>query len=132
MNPRSGPGPDALPEADYIRELPKLNAFSNVQTVGYVRTGYAKRDMQTVLHEVSVYSKWAEASSDPKFAVHGIFFDETPSQCDATSETFYQAINTAVKGSAGLGNTIVSHAQCLSFLYDHYDFFERTLMPAFF
>jgi len=111
VNPRSGPGPDALPEADYIRELPKLNAFSNVQTVGYVRTGYAKRDMQTVLHEVSVYSKWAEASSDPKFAVHGIFFDETPSQCDATSETFYQAINTAVKGSAGLGNTMVSHAQ---------------------
>jgi len=88
--------------------------------------------MQTVLHEVSVYSKWAEASSDPKFAVHGIFFDETPSQCDATGETFYQAINTAVKGSAGLGNTMVSHAQCLSFLYDHYDFFERTLMPAFF
>lgn len=71
--------------------------------------------MQTVLHDVSVYAKWAEASSNPNFAVDGIFFDETPSQCDATSETFYQAINTAAKGSAGLGNTMVSYANGPSF-----------------
>ena len=102
VNPHSGPGATPLPDANYTREIPALNAFPNVRTVGYVSTAYSKRDLTAVLSDVATYSNWIVNSSMPGLGVQGIFFDETPNQYDSASASFLAAANQAVKTAAGL------------------------------
>lgn len=85
VNPDSGPGhtPDGMPSSDYQEALLKLNKYPNVQTLGYVRTGYGSQPEQTVKDEISQYASWWNgADPDNNFGIDGIFFDETKATAD--------------------------------------------------
>lgn len=100
VNPSSGPGKSQYPDAQYTAELIKLSAYRNVRSVGYVRTGYASRNISDVLSEISVYGGWASKNSS--FAMSGIFFDESPHQYSADAVEFMRRASDAVKKTSGL------------------------------
>ena len=100
INPNSGPGPLPYPSNDYSPQVQRLNAYPNVQTVGYVRTGYATRNISTVLEEIATYAGWSSNTTD--FAMHGIFFDEAPHQYSADAVDFMTKVNKAVKEESGI------------------------------
>ncbi|KAB8237078.1 Spherulation-specific family 4 [Aspergillus alliaceus] len=103
INPGSGPGPNALPDANYTREIPKLASYDNVRLLGYVPTTWAKRNISAVRRDIETYAAWPTNSSNPKLAVRGIFFDETPQQYDVDALSFLQDLTSFVKGLSGLG-----------------------------
>jgi Spherulation-specific family 4 len=113
VNPSSGPGNGAGPDANYTREIPRLNGYANVRTFGYVSTNYAKRDLSMVLRDISTYSAWSENSTFPGLGMHGIFFDETSSQYEPANAQFFETIASAVRSETGLGsNPLVSCPLC--------------------
>ncbi|CAG8972121.1 hypothetical protein HYALB_00008126 [Hymenoscyphus albidus] len=101
INPSSGPGSSPLPDSSYTPEIQKMNAFPNVRTVGYVRTGYGSRNISEVLADVNTYSGWASNQS-ANIAMHGIFFDEAPYLYSQQNAAFLVTINQAVKNSTGI------------------------------
>ncbi|MAD83270.1 MAG: hypothetical protein CL912_09905 [Deltaproteobacteria bacterium] len=113
VNPSSGPGSTPFPNDQYSTALTKLNSYQNVQTIGYVRTNYANRDIATVLAEVSTYANWATNSSG--LAMHGIFFDEAPYQYAQAAVDYMRIANKAVKDAKTLqGDKIVSRNKFIS------------------
>jgi hypothetical protein len=104
VNPASGPGIGAGPDANYTREIPKLNAYANVRTVGYVSTDYTRRNLSLVLQDISTYSTWSGNVTIPGLGMQGIFLDETPTQYDTASAQFFETIALAVRSEAGLGS----------------------------
>ncbi|KAJ5124425.1 uncharacterized protein N7515_008250 [Penicillium bovifimosum] len=103
INPGNGPGPLALPDANYTREIPRLTAYQNVRLLGYVYTSYAKRNVSAVRQDIQTYADWPTNSSNPNLAVRGIFFDETPQQYDAQTFTYLKGLTDFVKDLDGLG-----------------------------
>ncbi|RHZ65347.1 spherulation-specific family 4 protein [Aspergillus thermomutatus] len=103
INPGSGPGPDALPDANYTCEIPKLASYENVRLLGYVATTYAKRNISLVRQDIETYAAWPTNSSNPDLAVRGIFFDETPQQYDEEALAYLQELTDVVKKSPGFG-----------------------------
>ncbi|KAH1885906.1 hypothetical protein KXX01_000508 [Aspergillus fumigatus] len=69
INPGSGPGPNALPDGNYTREIPKLASYENVRLLGYVATTYAKRNISLVRRDIETYAAWPTNSSNPALAV---------------------------------------------------------------
>jgi hypothetical protein len=63
LNPDSGPGLSRYPGKNFVPQIQKLNSYSNVRTVGYVRTGFGTRNISSVLLDVSTYSGWATNAS---------------------------------------------------------------------
>ncbi|KAF2268664.1 hypothetical protein CC78DRAFT_529675 [Lojkania enalia] len=110
VNPNSGPGsPPWWPNADYIREIPRLNAQPNACTVGYVRTTYCRRPIQEVLRDIATYADWSKDFSINGLGVNGIFFDETPNVYSEEVKTYLDSITEAVKSDTGIrGERIVS------------------------
>ena len=102
INPNSGPGNNSIMDPNFARELPKLNAKSNVHTIGYVRTGWATRDRRVVLDEVSNYASWAN-NNTADYELHGIFFDETPNNYSVQGEDYMKNIDNYVKTHNGFG-----------------------------
>ena len=103
VNPASGPGAGAGPDANYTREIPRLNAHANVRTVGYVSTDYTKRDIGAILNDITVYSGWSENATVKGLGMQGIFLDETPSQYDTASAEFFETIAASIRSATGLG-----------------------------
>ncbi|RFU27107.1 hypothetical protein B7463_g9239, partial [Scytalidium lignicola] len=104
VNPANGPGLGAGPDGNYTREIPKLNSYANVRTVGYVSTHWAKRDLPLVLQDINRYSAWMENSTVEGLGMHGIFLDETPARYDDASAQFLQTIESAIGSATGLGS----------------------------
>jgi hypothetical protein len=106
LNPDSGPGSTQYPCDDYVSQIQRLNAYPNIQTVGYVPTAYATRNITSVLQDVSTYSGWASYATSPatttSLALHGIFFDEVVSEYSAEAVDYMKTINQAVKNASGL------------------------------
>ncbi|BAE56406.1 unnamed protein product [Aspergillus oryzae RIB40] len=69
----------------------------------YVPTTWAKRNISAVRRDIATYAEWPTNSSNPKLAVRGIFFDETPQQYDADALSYLQELTSFVKGLSGLG-----------------------------
>lgn len=109
VNPQSGPGTSPLPSSQYSFQVQQLNTYPNVQKVGYVRTGYATRNITDVLQDVATYSGWPSNSS--ALAMDGIFFDEIPSEYSTEMANYLTTINKAVKDSPGLepNRTVRAH-----------------------
>lgn len=101
VNPASGPGSSAVPNSDYVHEIARLNALSNVQLLGYVDTAYGSRLLTDVLNDVSVYGGWG--SSNPSIALDGVFFDNAAST--ATYLAQYTSYATAVRANSGFAGT---------------------------
>jgi len=107
FNPNSGPGINTLSDPNFIRELPKLNSYSNVVTIGYVLTEWATRDINDVYDDVDTYASFATTpnpNNNGTFALNGIFFDQTPNGYTAAAVTFMQTIDTYVKAESGFGS----------------------------
>jgi hypothetical protein len=103
INPESGPGSGSLPDEAYLAEVPKLNAYDNVRTVGYVKTGWADNDLNTVVAEVNTYAAWSAKADNPLMSVDGIFFDESPDKSNATKREWLTTATQAVKDADGFG-----------------------------
>ncbi|KAF9892844.1 hypothetical protein FE257_000433 [Aspergillus nanangensis] len=103
VNPGSGPGPNALPDGNYTTEIPKLASYDNVLLLGYVATTYAKRNISLVRKDIETYAAWPSESSNPKLAVRGIFFDETPQVYDPNVLSYFEDLTAFVKATPGLG-----------------------------
>ncbi|KAF1999705.1 hypothetical protein P154DRAFT_467035 [Amniculicola lignicola CBS 123094] len=108
VNPNSGPGSSTLPGHDYEREVPKLNAFPNVLTVGYVLIDYCKRPLHDVCDDIDRYAAWAQQASS--LGVGGIFLDETPNHYSAGRALYLTALSGFIKDKEGLlGGRLVIH-----------------------
>ncbi|RDH29739.1 cell surface spherulin 4-like protein [Aspergillus welwitschiae] len=103
VNPGSGPGPNALPDGNYTREIPKLASYGNVRLLGYVATTYGQRNFSLVRRDIETYAAWPTNSSNPNLAVRGIFFDETPQQYESNTLAYLQDLTAVVKTTTGLG-----------------------------
>ncbi|KAH8106065.1 Spherulation-specific family 4-domain-containing protein [Cristinia sonorae] len=89
INPNSGPGTTAQPDASYQSCVAKLK-HPNVELVGYVPTGFGSRAQSAVTADINTYAGWASA-----YALDGIFFDEV----------------SGTAGDLGKYTTYVSHAR---------------------
>jgi Spherulation-specific family 4 len=103
INPHSGPGAITGPDVNYTREIPRLNSYANVRTIGYVATGYAKRELALVLQDITTYSAWSKNATSG-LGMQGIFFDETPSQYEPSIAQFLDTAHAAVRSAAGFGS----------------------------
>ncbi|KAL5001215.1 Spherulation-specific family 4 [Aspergillus recurvatus] len=103
VNPGSGPGPNPLPDGNYTQEIPRLTAHDNVRVLGYVATTYAKRNISSVRNDIETYAAWPTVSANPKLAVRGIFFDETPQQYNASDLAYLEELTSVVRNTPGLG-----------------------------
>lgn len=74
INPNSGPGQAALPDASYVAALRRLSDIPNIRTLGYVHCSYGKRPVDAIKADIDVYRGWNGC-----LELGGIFFDETPS-----------------------------------------------------
>ncbi|KAF2688139.1 hypothetical protein K458DRAFT_440834 [Lentithecium fluviatile CBS 122367] len=103
INPNSGPGsPPWWPNADYVREIRKLNAYANVKTVGYIGTTYCQKPIEDVYAEISKYAEWSSDRRYPGLGVTGIFFDETPNLHTEAGQTYLESITQRVKETKGV------------------------------
>jgi hypothetical protein len=110
VNPNNGPGSAPWwPNADYVREIMKLNAYPNVKTVGYIGTTYGKKPIEAVYADIERYSKWSSDARFPGLGVSGIFFDETTNVYTEADRIYLDNITKKTKLTEGLfGDRIVS------------------------
>jgi hypothetical protein len=88
INPASGPGPTGQPgdnDENYITGTKKMNAYANVETVGYVRTNWAASPMDELKNNITTWASWSSYSS-ANISVKGIFFDESSDDYDYLNE----------------------------------------------
>ncbi|KAL5387147.1 hypothetical protein DPSP01_003758 [Paraphaeosphaeria sporulosa] len=112
VNPNSGPGSEPWwPNADYLRDVPKLNACSNVRTVGYVSTAYCNRPIQEVYEDIRQYASWAKDKNSRSLGMNGIFFDETPNIFTENARNYLTAITQNVKNMGTLLGDGINGAQ---------------------
>lgn len=79
VDPHNGPGLSGLPgdnDLNYISGVAQLNSYSNVKTIGYVRTNYATSPMDELKKNITQWHDWSNYSG-ADIAVDGIFFDES-------------------------------------------------------
>jgi|UniRef100_A0A8H7NJP0 hypothetical protein len=99
VNPENGPGSTGEAgngDVNYITGISKLNAYDNVNTVGYVRTNYAATSLETVKSDVTTFAGWT-SYTDSDVSVHGIFFDEVAADFDYMNEVITHT-RSAFKG----------------------------------
>lgn len=89
LNPASGPGPRPIP--DYARAVDSLRAAGG-RAIGYVHTSYTQRPLQEVLAEVDAYYA--------RYALDGIFFDETTGDTATAHLAYYRACGEHVQQRA--------------------------------
>ena len=119
INPHSGPGyaPWWQPNEDYAREIPKLNAFDNVRTVGYVRADYCKRPVGDVEHDILTYSSRPKVDKDIRLAIEGIFVDEVVNVFSREVSQYLDRVDRCARRSEGiLGDQIVGGCIQMSFV----------------
>ncbi|KAH8586589.1 cell surface spherulin 4-like protein [Bisporella sp. PMI_857] len=110
VNPNSGPGVSFLPGRDYVREVPKLNDYANVTTVGYVLIDYCRRPLSDVYADIKTYAGWATNNENTGLGVKGIFLDETPNHHSTERAEYLYAVHQHIKAMWGiLGDRLVIH-----------------------
>jgi Spherulation-specific family 4 len=102
LNPNSGPGDIVVANKDYTREIPKLNAYANVVTVGYIRIDYCRRPLSEVCAEIDTYAGWAAEYEKTGLGVGGILLDETPNHYTAQRAEYLDAVRQHVKATPGI------------------------------
>ncbi|CBX95785.1 hypothetical protein IAQ61_004619 [Plenodomus lingam] len=109
LNPCSGPCMGSLPDQVYLDEIPKLQSYPNIRTLGYVATHYLDKEIETVFAEIDTYAKWPTVSNISKMRVDGIFFDETPSSFDPQGYEYLQRAQSAVRNQTTFKDHFVAH-----------------------
>ncbi|KAH7398536.1 Spherulation-specific family 4 [Pyrenochaeta sp. MPI-SDFR-AT-0127] len=110
LNPNNGPGEAPWwPNEDYVREIPRLNAHTNVTLVGYVYATYCQRSADDVFLDIQTYAERGKGWLSV-LGVQGIFVDETVNLYSEKMKGYLDAIDQQVKKSEGIvGNKIVIH-----------------------
>lgn len=109
VNPDSGPGGSPLPSHDYVREVPRLNNYKNVTTVGYVLVDYCRRPLSDVFKDIDTYAGWAANPEYPGLGLGGIFLDETPNHFSEHCAEFLETLRQHIKSAPGFsGDKLVS------------------------
>jgi hypothetical protein len=107
INPNSGPGAAPWwPNEDYVREIQRLNAYANVQIVGYVRATYCKRFIEDVCEDIQTYANRPQ-NGTPDLEVQGIFVDETTNLYSSRVKRYLDQIDEKVKTTHGIGGDCV-------------------------
>ncbi|RSL73067.1 hypothetical protein CEP53_000848 [Fusarium sp. AF-6] len=95
VDPLNGPGASGKPgndDVNYIDGTSKLNSYSNVKTICYVRTNYGQAPLDELKANITSWSNWATyAAAD--VGVDGIFFDESSADFDYLNEAITFARN---------------------------------------
>jgi hypothetical protein len=120
VNPNSGPSGsagDQLPGDDYVREVPKLNSFPNVVTVGYVLTGWANRSLDETYKDIQIYAGWSKHHDIEGLYVQGIYLDETPHHVSDKNAMFLDALRLLIKNCDGLQGDRLVRYTCLIFFF---------------
>ncbi|KAF2855797.1 hypothetical protein T440DRAFT_475158 [Plenodomus tracheiphilus IPT5] len=104
INPNSGPG-DApwWPNADYLREIRRLNGIQNVTLVGYVRATYCKRQIGDVFEDIETYASRSTTDGGSGLGMQGIFVDETVNLYSEASKKYLDDIDRKVHMTEGFG-----------------------------
>ncbi|KAM7217683.1 spherulin 4-like cell surface protein [Rhypophila decipiens] len=100
INPNSGPGSGPAPNAQYTEAITTLSSYANARLLGYVRTGYAARNVSEVLDDIGVYAAWS--SHSPTLAMHGIFLDEAPHVFSSDAVELMRTVDERIKTVEGL------------------------------
>ncbi|PYH44707.1 spherulation-specific family 4 protein [Aspergillus saccharolyticus JOP 1030-1] len=103
INPSSGPGTSALPDAAFLTAIPSLTQHSNVLAIGYVPTQKGTRALSAVENDINIYANWPTAADNSSFAVHGIFLDEAPNAYSAELVAYYTSCAELIRSKSGLG-----------------------------
>ncbi|KAL3434400.1 Spherulation-specific family 4 [Aspergillus tetrazonus] len=112
VNPNSGPGlPEhPSPDASYSQQVPRLNTYRNVLTIGYIRVDYCRKPLQEALAEIARYASWSEQYETTGLGVRGIFVDETPNHYSREKEEYLRSITSFVKECPGiLDEKLIAH-----------------------
>jgi hypothetical protein len=117
---------DSLPGHDYIREVPKLNSYQNVVTVGYVRVGWCNRSFEETRRDIELYAGWSdEKHGIDNLHVKGIYLDESPNHVSEHASTYLDSLHDLIRGNEGLlGDRMVFFFFLLSL-----DFFPFVIFP---
>ena len=102
VNPNSGPGGASLPGGDYVREVPRLNSFPNVRTVGYVAIDYCKKPLAESCQEIDLYAGWYRDHDIDGLYVQGIFVDETHNHVSDARSQYMDRLHQFIKALDGL------------------------------
>ncbi|KAJ5999458.1 hypothetical protein N7451_007268 [Penicillium sp. IBT 35674x] len=102
VNPNSGPGESPLPDANYAREVPRLNGYPNVYTVGYIRIDYCKKPHSEAYAEIEQYAGWSAQYDSTKLGVRGIFVDETPNHYSSDRAEYLRELTKFIKNTPGI------------------------------
>ena len=100
VNPNSGPGNESLPNQQYREAIAHFGKYTNVELLGYVRTDYARRNIDDVIRDINVYSGWQQGNSS--ITMGGIFLDEAPHQYSPDAVDFMRRLGREIKGANGL------------------------------
>lgn len=98
---------NVIPDQNYITNLEILNNYTNVQTLGYVPTNWATRDMSLVQSEIDCYAAWANYTI-ANIRVSGIFFDEAPSAVNSENLSYMGNVSSYAKKALGAGRDRVT------------------------
>ncbi|KAJ3995606.1 Spherulation-specific family 4 [Lentinula boryana] len=101
INPESGPGSDSVPDTTYQACITQaLSLGSNVNTVGYVLTGYGERAPADVLEDINTYMNWPVA-----YRPSGIFLDETAATAEYLNQ--YTSYANQVRADDSSGSIVI-------------------------
>jgi len=78
INPHNGPGLTMNPgndDVNYIFGTTKFNSYTNVKTIGYVRTNNGRSPADEVKTNITAWKNW-DTFTTSDISVKGIFFDE--------------------------------------------------------
>lgn len=101
VNPNSGPGDNALPSHDYLREIPKLNSYSNVQTVGYMKIDWCRRPLSETFADIGTFASWSSSGCTGLY-VEGVYVDETPNHFTEDRAQYLLAVRKYIRALPGL------------------------------
>ena len=96
VDPHNGPGMSFLPgdnDVNYIAGVSKLNSYSNVKTIGYVRTNYGTAPMDELKKNITTWKNWSTYTG-ANIGVKGIFFDESSDNYDYLNQAISYARST--------------------------------------
>ena len=86
VNPDSGPGPESLPDENYVDALRSLGDFPNVNILGYIRCAYGDRPLDEIDDDIAIYGAWESEleglEDSAAVSLQGIFVDEMPAELE--------------------------------------------------
>lgn len=119
INPSSGVG--SHKESNYVNGINRLKE-AQITVIGYVYTGYGKRDEDVVKKEITKYKKW--------YNLDGIMFDEMSNQIGY--ETYYKSLDNFAK-SLGMkftkGNPGTNVPSSYTDVVDNFVMYENSGYP---